>query len=103
DDGEAGDDGVRVEEVPEGAGEVAVRVERHAVQERGEADAPDERRAEAPERVRPHPGRAPARARAPLAPLERDDADDQADEHEQQRDVETGERPGVPGGKAGEG
>ena len=91
-----GDDRVRREQIPEGAGVVAVRVDRHPADEVREADAPDERRAEAPDRVRPRPV-APARALALRAPLERDDADDEEEEDEQEREVEAREHRRVPG------
>jgi hypothetical protein len=103
DDGDATQDGVPAEQVPEGAGEVAVGIERHAVEEVREPDAPDERRTDAADGVRPHPDGAPTRARALRAPLERDHADDQEDEHEQQGDVEAGEHRRVPRREGGEG
>ena len=85
------------------AGVVAVGVDRDAVHEVREPDAPDERGAGAPDRVRPRPERPPARALALRAPLERDDADDQEDEDEQQRDVEAREHRRVPGRERREG
>src|SRR5262249_43191154 len=97
------EDGVAAEEIPERPGELAARVDRQAVEEIREADAPDQRRAEAPDGVRPHPDRAPARALALLAPLERDHADDQEEEDEQQGEVEAREHRPVPGGEGGEG
>src|SRR6185437_15801232 len=82
DDGHPGEDGVRAEQIPEGSGEVAVRVERNAIEKVREADAPDERGTVAPDGVRPEPHPAPARARALRPPLERDHADDEEKEHE---------------------
>ncbi len=95
-----GENGVRAEEIPEAPGVMPVRVDREAVDEVREAHAPDEWGSDAPDRVRPHPGRPPARAVALLAPLEGDDADDQEDEHEQEREVEAREHRPVPAGKA---
>jgi hypothetical protein len=92
----AAEHGVAAEKVPEGAREVAARVDRHAVEEIRQADAPDQRRAEAPDGVRPHPRRAPARALVLLSPLERDHADDQEEENEQQCEVEAREHRPVP-------
>ena len=102
DERDPGEHAVRAEEIPEGAREVAVGVERHAVQQAGEADAPDERRAVAPYRVGQEPDRAPAWARALRAPLEREHADDEEEEHEQEREVEAREHRRVPGGERGE-
>ena len=62
-----------------------------------EPDAPDERDARAPERVRRRPDTAPPGALALLAPLERDDADDQEEQEQQEREVEAGEHRRVPG------
>ena len=95
--------GVGVEEVGEVAREIAARVDRDAVQEGREADSPDERGSEAPDRVGPRPDRAPARAAGLGSPLEREDADDQEEEHEQQRQIEAREHRRVPGRKGGEG
>src|SRR6185312_6518387 len=85
------------EQVREAAGVVAARVERDAVEEVGEPDAPDERDAEAAAGVRPHPDAPPARTVALVAPFERDDPDDQEEEDEQQSEVEAREHRPVPG------
>ena len=102
DDCQAGEDGVGMEEVPERPGEVAVRVERDAVEEVREPDSPDQRCAEASERVGAKPGGPPARARALPTPFERDDADDQEEEDEQEREVEAREHRRVPAGEGRE-
>ena len=96
-------DGVGAEQVEEVAGEDVRGVQRHAVDEVGQRDSPDERGADASDRVRPQPGGPPARAVVLLAPLERDHADDQQHEDQQQRDVEAGEHRRVPGREGGEG
>ena len=88
---------VQVEEVPEGAVEVAAGVDRHAVEQVRERDTPDQGGAEAADRVRPGPDAEPARVLVPLAPLEREHADDQEHEQQQQGDVEAGEHRRVPG------
>ena len=87
---------VEVEEIPEAAGEVAARVDRHAVEQVREGDAPDERRADARDRVQPGPEAEPARVMVALAPLERQHAHDQEHEQQQQRDVEAREHRRVP-------
>src|SRR5262249_57343475 len=70
----AGDDGVHAEEVPKAAGEVVTRVQGHTVHQVREPDAPDERGAEAAERVGEGPDPAPPTLWAFRAPLERHDA-----------------------------
>src|SRR4029453_3465841 len=55
-DRDPGEDRVGAEEVQEVAGVVAVRVERHAVEEVRERDAPDEGGPEAADGVRSPPG-----------------------------------------------
>ena len=94
---------VRAEQVQEVAGEVAVRVDRGAVEEGRQPDPPEQRRAEAADRVRPRPRRAPAGRLALRAPFERDDAHDEEDEDEQQREVEAREHRRVPGRERREG
>ena len=96
-DGDAREHAVRAEQIQEVAGEVAVRVDRRAVDEARQPDPPEQRRAEAADRVRPGPRRPPAGRLALRAPLERDDADDEEDEDEQEREVEAGEHRRVPG------
>ena len=96
-DRDSGEHAVRAEEIQEVAGEVAVRVDRGAVQEPRQPDPPEKRRAEAADRVRPRPRRPPPGSLALRAPLERDDADDEEDEDEQEREVEAGEHRRVPG------
>ncbi len=95
--GNPGQERVHVEQVPERAGEVAARVDRHAVEQVRKRDSPDQRRAEAADRVAPEPDRPPARALALRAPLEREHADDQEEEEQQQGDVEAREHRRVPG------
>ena len=101
-DGDAREHAVRAEQVQEVAGEVAVRVDRGAVEEARQPDPPEQRGAEAADRVRPRPRRPPAGALALRAPLERADAHDEADEDEQEREVEAGEHRRVPGREGGE-
>src|SRR5262245_63468555 len=79
---------VAAEQGPEAAGVVAARVDRDAVKQVRERDAPDERNADAADGVRPHPDAPPARRLALPAPLERDDTDDQEEEDEQQGEIE---------------
>jgi hypothetical protein len=87
-DRESGGDRVGAEEVGDPAGEDVGGVERDALDEVRKRDSPQEWRAEAPDRVRPKPGRAPAGAGALLAPLERHHADDQQHEDQQKGHVE---------------
>ena len=88
---------VRAEEVGERACPAAVGVERDAVHEVRERDAPEERGTDAPEDVGGRPDRTPARAVALLPPLEGDDAHDQEDQDQEKGKVETGEHRRVPG------
>ena len=91
------------EQVDDPAGEHVRGVERHALDEVGECDSPEEGGADAPDRVRPQPRRPPARPLVLLAPLERDHTHDQQHEDQEQRDVEAREQRRVPRGERGEG
>ncbi len=102
DDRDAREHAVGAEQIQEVAGEVAVRVDRGAVDERRQPDPPEKRRAEAADRVRPCPRRPPPGRLALRAPLERDDANDQEEQDEQQREVEAREHRRVPGGEGRE-
>ncbi len=93
---EAGYDGVRREEIPEGAGELLARRDRDAVEEARERDAPDQRDSDGGDRVHPRPGIPPRSALRLAAPFEGDNARDQQDEQQEQRDVEAGEHRRVP-------
>jgi hypothetical protein len=85
------------EQVDQVAVVVTVRVDRHAVDQVREPNAPDERDPGAPECIRPKPRGAPTRALALTAPLERDHADDQEEQEQQEREVEAREHRRVPG------
>ena len=103
DDRDPGEHGVRAEEVAETAGELAVRVDRDAVDEAREPDSPQQRRPEAGDRVHPRPRCSPPRRLALRPPLERHDPDDEEEENEQEREVEAGEHRRVPGRERREG
>ena len=91
------------EQVDDPAGEHMRGIERHALDEVGECDSPEEGGADAPDRVRPQPHRPPARPLVLLAPLERDHTHDQQNEDQEQCDVEAGEQRRIPRGERGEG
>ena len=102
-DRDTGQHRIAGEQVGEVTGEVALRVERDPVEQARERDAPDQRRPDTADGVRPRPDPAPRRALALLAPLEREHADDQQDQEQQQGDVEAREHGRVPGRKRGKG
>src|SRR5262249_38944163 len=95
-EGDPTEDGVAAEEVPEGPGIVAGRVERNPVQQVREPDAPDERDAGAANGVRPEPHAPPTCPLPFSSPLERDDADDEEEEEKQECEVEPGEHRSIP-------
>ena len=102
-DGDPGDDRVGAEEIAEVAREGLVGGDRDAVEKARERDAPEEGRADRPDRVHPRPERPSSRPCRLLAPLEREHADDQEAEDEQQGEVEAREHRRVPDREGGEG
>ena len=90
---------IRVEKVEQVAGEVALCVDRHAVDHVRERDAPEERGHGARDGEDRVPAAAPLLLRAFVAVLDRDAADDEADEHEEEGEIEAREERRVPAGE----
>src|SRR4029077_488023 len=102
DQGDAGEQGVGREQVPERPGVVLGRVDRQPVQQSGQGDADQQRGQHAARGQQRVPGAAPAGGVALAAVLERHAADDQGGQQQDQREVVGGEHGGVPARERGE-
>ena len=93
--------GIGVQQVEEGAPDVALRVEQHALHDVAEGHAQQQGDAQRRGEEDPVPGAAPARRRPLAAKLDRDGAQDQHQQHQHHRRVEAGEERGVDHGEGG--
>ena len=100
--GDAGEQGVGLEQVPEGAGEVLGRVDGQSVQQSGQGHADQQRGQQAARGQRHIPGAAPAGRVALAAVLKGHAADDQGGQQQDQREVVGREHGGVPARERGE-
>ena len=108
---DAADEGERGEQAPEGGchqrGDATVRsrvrTDGQAADEVREADAEHQGGQEGSDGGHPVKGVAPLRGRVLRAVLEGDTTDDEAEQHQQQRQVEAGEHRRVPAGESREG